>query len=119
MTASPSEGASPRVEVAPGLYDHAFMRVPGAASILDPIILPDHETAVGLIEVAGAGWRVATVSEGAVQHMSAGRALRLAQELEHGEHAGALKPFTAVLRTVAKVAAKANDAARANQRRSA
>lgn len=104
--------APPRVEVAPALYDHAFMRVPGATDIIDPIILPDHETCVGIMPVEGAGWRVATVSDGAVQQMSAMRAVRLAQELEATDHREALRPFTSALRQVAKIADMASTADR-------
>src|SRR5580698_4193686 len=103
MNAAPNEGCLP-AKGAPALYDHAFMRVPGAVDIIDPIILPDHETAIGIIDVPGAGWRVATVSNGAVQQMSPARAMRLAQEFEGSEHAKALHAVSSALRLVARVA---------------
>jgi len=59
--------------------------------------LPDHGMVVGLIDVPGAGRRVATWDGLESRHMSAAAARRLAESLMEGEAAVALSPVAEAL----------------------
>lgn len=59
---------------------------------------PGHETSVGVVNVTGAGLRVATVVCGEVRHMAPAAARRLASDLEGGDHAEELRPVIDALR---------------------
>lgn len=62
------------------------------------VALPDHEMAVGVVNIAGAGPRVATISNGEVRHMPPAAARRLARALEEDAHAAELRPVIDALR---------------------
>lgn len=69
--------------------------------LVDPILLPEHEIAVGLTFVQGAGYRVGTVTPAGLNHMSAAQARRVARELDGGAHGGDLSAATAAMRSIA------------------
>jgi len=64
---------------------------------ISPTELEDHGMVVGLINVPGAGRRVATWDGLEGRHMSAAAARRLAESLMEGEVAGALRPVAEAL----------------------
>lgn len=64
----------------------------------DPIVLDDHEIAVGVVFVQGAGHRVGTVTPVGLNHMSAAQARRMGREL--GAHPS-LSAAVEALNTVA------------------
>lgn len=61
------------------------------------IALPDHELIVGILDIPGAGRRVATWDGLESRHMSAAAARRLAEGLMAGETAQELRPVSEAL----------------------
>jgi hypothetical protein len=59
--------------------------------------MPDFGITVGVVEMAGAGPRVAVVSDGQMRHMAPAAALRLAREYEASTEAVALRPVVKAL----------------------
>lgn len=68
----------------------------------DPIMLPDHEIAVGLTFVQGAGHRVGTVTPAGLNHMSAAQARRMARELLDSDQGVSLRAAIDALFAVAR-----------------
>lgn len=60
--------------------------------IKHPTVLREHGLTIGVIEIAGAGQRVATWDGYESRHMSAAAARRFAADLIAGEHSRSLKP---------------------------
>lgn len=64
---------------------------------ISPTALEDHGMVVGLLDIPGAGRRVATWDGLESRHMSAAAARRLAEGLMEGETADALRPVAEAL----------------------
>ncbi|MDP3869174.1 hypothetical protein [Phenylobacterium sp.] len=64
---------------------------------ISPTALEDHGMVVGLLDIPGAGRRVATWDGLESRHMSAAAARRLAESLMEGEAAVALRPVAEAL----------------------
>jgi len=67
------------------------------ARFISPTVLKDHGMVVGMIDIPGAGRRVATWDGLESRHMSAAAARRLAEGLMVGETAVELRPVSEAL----------------------
>lgn len=88
---------------------------------IDPVVLRDYGVTIGLIEIDGAGLRVAVWDGYVAKNMSAAAAKRLAGEYQTGDHSVPLKPVSDALMAMvdkieaARAAADLNEAAAAEQ----